>query len=404
MSYPLPRLRMDLDFMPSPVPDRPGLLIRDPYRYSDTTLIVPPGLTACLQLFDGQSTELDMREMLVRMTGTLDVGDIVKHLVETLDKAGFVHNEVFERMVDARHAEFAAAPTRESVHAGSAYPDEAPELRKLLGAWMEGETADECDSLIGIAAPHVSPEGGWQSYRAAFGALRPEYADRTFIVLGTSHYGEPGRFGLTRKSFVTPYGATRTDLALVNELEANAPGAVAMEDYCHSFEHSIEFQVVFLQHLFGAGVRVVPILCGSFGRSIYQGGRPEDDEAVRRFLEALGEINAREGRKLLWVLGVDMAHMGRRYGDSEAMIAGEGPMAGVAERDQARIASISSGDAAGFWAQVRENHDELKWCGSAPFYSFLKAVPEARGQLRRYEQWNIDEQSVVSFAGMAFRA
>jgi hypothetical protein len=44
----------------------------------------------------------------------------------------------------------------------------------------------------------------------------------------------------------------------------------------------------------------------------------------------------------------------------------------------------------------------LKWCGSAPLYTFLKAVPHARGELLRYEQWNIDEQSVVSFAGIAF--
>jgi len=51
---------------------------------------------------------------------------------------------------------------------------------------------------------------------------------------------------------------------------------------------------------------------------------------------------------------------------------------------------------------VCENRDDLKWCGSAPFYTFLKAAPKARGELLHYEQWNIDEQSVVSFAGMAF--
>ncbi|MBN8638315.1 MAG: hypothetical protein J0M07_23590 [Anaerolineae bacterium] len=55
-----------------------------------------------------------------------------------------------------------------------------------------------------------------------------------------------------------------------------------------------------------------------------------------------------------------------------------------------------------FWAQVQENQDVLKWCGSSPMYTFLKAVPDARGQLLRYQQWNIDEQSVVSFAGMRF--
>ncbi len=36
-------------------------------------------------------------------------------------------------------------------------------------------------------------------------------------------------------------------------------------------------------------------------------------------------------------------------------------------------------------------------------YTFLKAVPQARGTLRRYQQWNIDDQSVVSFAALSFR-
>ena len=34
MAAPLPRLRPDLDLMPSPLPEQPGLVIRDPYRYS----------------------------------------------------------------------------------------------------------------------------------------------------------------------------------------------------------------------------------------------------------------------------------------------------------------------------------------------------------------------------------
>ena len=53
---------------------------------------------------------------------------------------------------------------------------------------------------------------------------------------------------------------------------------------------------------------------------------------------------------------------------------------------------------------MQENRDDLKWCGSSPLYTFLRAVPQAHGNLLRYEQWNIDEQSVVSFAGMAFQA
>ena len=110
---------------------------------------------------------------------------------------------------------------------------------------------------------------------------------------------------------------------------------MVVEDYCHAVEHSIEFQVVFLQHLFGAGVRVVPVLCGPFARGDAGAGRPEDDPGVARLLDALGELHAREGGRLLWVLGVDMAHVGRRYGDELDARAGEGPLAAVEERDRA---------------------------------------------------------------------
>jgi MEMO1 family protein len=79
-------------------------------------------------------------------------------------------------------------------------------------------------------------------------------------------------------------------------------------------------------------------------------------------------------------------------------------MDAVARRDRSRIDSIEAGDAEAFWDQVQENQDDLKWCGSAPIYTFLKSVPSARGRLLRYQQWNIDEQSVVSFAGISFHA
>jgi AmmeMemoRadiSam system protein B len=151
-------------------------------------------------------------------------------------------------------------------------------------------------------------------------------------------------------------------------------------------------------------VRILPVLCGSFYESIAKGGLPEDDEEVRRFFEALGEMAAREGKRLAFVLGIDMAHMGRRYGDSFAANANAGEMVGIEERDRARIQRVEAGDATGFWELVREgNDDDLKWCGSSPVYTFLKTVPNARGELLRYEQWNIDRESVVSFAGMVFR-
>jgi len=123
---------------------------------------------------------------------------------------------------------------------------------------------------------------------------------------------------------------------------------------------------------------------------------------VKRALGALAELHASEGNRLLWVLGVDMAHMGARYGDEFHAEANQGQMQEVAARDRARIECLAKGESTGFWDLVNQNQDDLKWCGSAPFYAFLKAVPEARGALGNYDQWNIDEASVVTFAGMSF--
>jgi hypothetical protein len=124
---------------------------------------------------------------------------------------------------------------------------------------------------------------------------------------------------------------------------------------------------------------------------------------VRRFFDALGEIGAKLGDKLVWVLGVDMAHIGRRYGDSYSATAGQGPLAEVRLRDEARLERVCQCDAEGFFELVHPNHDDLRWCGYSPIYTFLRAVENVLGEVLLYEQWNIDQQSVVSFAGVEFR-
>jgi MEMO1 family protein len=390
--------------MPSPSAENPGLFLRDPFRYSDAMLIIPPVLVGCLNCFDGLHSDLDLREALVRLTGDLNVGEIQQHLVQTLSAAGFLEDETFAQIERERKRRFAESVVREAAHAGSAYPAEPDELRATMQRYMdhEGTAVPLEGKLFALAAPHVSPEGGWQSYRAAYRRLRPEHRDRTFLILATSHYGTPNKFGLTRKNFVTPLGEVETDRRLVDWLAERGGDAVQMEDYCHSFEHTIELQLIFLQHQLGSGARVVPVLCGSFARSLYQGGQPEDDDGVKRFFDALSELGERESGRLFWLLGVDMAHMGARYQDEFTAVADQGRMLEVGARDQERIACINACDAYGFWDLVRQNRDDLKWCGSAPFYTFLKTAPRARGELLRYEQWNIDDRSVVSFAGMAF--
>jgi MEMO1 family protein len=431
MAAPLPRLRADLDVMPSPLPEQPGLLVRDPLRYSTVTLVVPPLLARCLGCFDGHQDEGDLRATLARLAGQVAVGEAARRLVDALHEAGFLEDQRFAELRGAREHEFAALPERPSVHAGGAYPSEPAPLTETLRGYFAGlpergpsgapaRASSNGHGIRGIVAPHVSPSGGHASYAQAYRALPADHADRIFVVLGTSHYGQADRYGLTRKPFATPFGLARTETELVDELAAAAPDAVSVDDYCHAVEHSIEFQVIFLQYLFGPGVRILPVLCGAFAAGSRAPRIPEASDAVARFIGALGELVAREGRRLSFVLGVDFAHVGRRYGDPFAVRAHEGPLAEVAVRDRARLERVAAGDAGGFWDLVfnrsdrggnhqdgnqdgnHDGNDDLKWCGSSPLYTFLRALPEARGRLLSYDQWNIDDASVVSFGALVF--
>ncbi len=155
--------------MPSPDRERPGLFIRDPYHYSDATLLVPPPLVAALECFDGVQSTLDLRSELVRITGEIQVGELEQHLFDSLNEAGFLENDRYRELKTKREAEFASESVREPIFAGSAYPAETDSLADLMRLRI-GAATGETDTFA-IAAPHASPDGGWETYRAAYGAM-----------------------------------------------------------------------------------------------------------------------------------------------------------------------------------------------------------------------------------------
>lgn len=406
----IPRLRPGLDIMPSPIADSPGLILRDPFRYTQDILLIPAGWVPALALLDGKRSELELQSVLTRQNGgRLVLREDVRRFVEVLRGRGFLDSGEFYALRESRHATFREAPDRPPTHAGTAYPADREELSRQLRQDFRiapPGTPSLRNPIVGIAAPHVSPSGGVESYAAAYRRLGSDFANRTFVILGTSHYGMPEKFGLTRKPYVTPLGKAEVDLDLLERLARKASDAVIMEDYCHAIEHSIEFQVVFLQQAVGSNIRILPILCGPLFENFGTGRQPDTNRNVALFVETLAELADSEEDKLFWVLGVDMAHIGARYGDGIAVVAGEGRMRAVSAEDSARLERVCAGDTEGFVRLVQANRDELKWCGFSPFYVFMRAMERVRRQLRgrvlRYDQWNIDAQSVVSFGALEF--
>jgi len=389
------RLRRGIELIPSWIPGRPGVVLRDPFRYAEGPRLIPSAFVPLLSVLDGTRS----RAEIIRSAGRFG-GASVEPFITSLTDDGYIDGERFRERKDACHAEFVRARLREALHAGSGYPDRPDELRVVLDGYRGTVAADATASAsFGIAAPHVSPFGAPLSYGAAYHQLGPHLADRTFVVLGTSHYGAPDRFGLTTKPFRTPLGEAPVDVAAVEALAAAAPRSVVREDYAHSIEHSIEFQVVFLQHAVAPDVRIIPILCGPL--ECAGGDRPESVPEVAEFFAALGQLQSKRD-DLFWILGIDLAHVGERYGHAFAAQAQAGVMRDVGNTDLSRLERVCEGDADGFLELAHPRDDALNWCGTSPLYTFLRTVPSARGEILRYDQWNIDARSVVTFAGLGF--
>ena len=321
MSARMPALRQDLDVMPSPVADRPGVLVRDPIGFAEGMLVIPPPLVPLLAIFDGRSDVADVKAALVRQAGDVRAAAIVEHLLETLGSGGFLVDETYASRRAARERAFAEAPVRAPAHAGSAYPDEPKALARTLDGYLDGARAPQA-GLVAIAAPHVSPEGGWRSYAAAYGALDPSLADRTFVVLGTSHYGRPEAFGLTRKPFATPvrrdHGGRAASWTRWSG-PAGPPRTTARRSSTPSSSRSCSSST-------SSGPRSAwSRSCAVRSQRATQAGLPEDDPGVARFLEAL---------RALWETpaGSPLRRPGRRPGPRGPAVRGPpdrpGPRAG----------------------------------------------------------------------------
>jgi hypothetical protein len=67
--------------------------------------------------------------------------------------------------------------------------------------------------------------------------------------------------------------------------------------------------------------------------------------------DALAELHQKRG-DLVWILGVDLSHIGTRCGHRNPTRAGAGAMQDVEEHDRRRLERMCAGDAEGFFELV----------------------------------------------------
>ena len=116
------------------------------------------------------------------------------------------------------------------------------------GLAEDGEGNGRAEGTCAVAAPHIDLRVSEKTYSLAYGALRGP-APPAVLILGTGHSQEQP-FCLTGKTFATPLGEVSCDEAAVERLRDAGGTALSADDFHHRSEHSIEFQLIFLQRLF----------------------------------------------------------------------------------------------------------------------------------------------------------
>ena len=396
-----PRLRPVEVF---PVEEGRGAMvcIRDATGLSDRVVTASVAVVPVLRMLDGTHNLLDIQAALTRERGEIVFSDDIRQMLDVLDEALLLEGDRFEGHCRRLREDFADAPVRRATSAGGSYPAEAEALRVFLDEILASAElpASTSRDLRGLIAPHIDHPRGRRSYADAYAALAHAEPADLFVLLGTSHAPTTERFALTRKDFETPLGVARTDVDVVDALLERSSCDLLADEFVHRAEHSIELELVFIQHLCeqaGRAFKIVPILCGSFPDA-----SPDALPGVVEVIDALRDLMNDAGRRVVIVAGADLAHVGPRFGGEQRVT--PRMLADLERVDRETLAFVEGGDADGFFAFVMRDENARNICSVASVYLSVKALEPCAPTLLRYEQWSDDDgASCVTFAAMAIQ-
>lgn len=397
----IPRVRHDIEIVPASYQGETVFVVRDTLGLIPQPVMLQEAGLNLLRLIDGRRSLQDIQLELIRQNNNLYVGlDAVRGMLQELDAARLLDSPDYRQARDRLIGDFVGRPRREAALAGRSYPEDPAELRSLLDGLLEEHGTQDPDSsargTAALVAPHIDLAVGGRVYGRAYAAVRSRSPKRV-VLLGTGHHLEDYFFSVSSKTFVSPLGQVNSAGSWIEELQAAGGEAVCPHDFVHRSEHSLEFQQIFCQFLFGNSFSLVPILCGSFHQLLNRVSRPGEDENIRRFLEALTSCVEDEPETLV-VAGVDFSHIGLKFGHETRAAA---LLNEAREHDHALIAALERGDILGFWAESRRVQDRYHVCGFSALACLLELFPEYTGRLLDYDFWREEPtQSAVSFAAL----
>lgn len=383
--------------------------LRDPAGFTHQVALLPMPLLDLVSLFDGDHTVAEIQAILRDRHGEAPTAAEIAGVIDRLDEGGFLDSPRFAERRRAIQEAFRQSPVRPAAHAGGAYAGQAAALRAQIDSFFSHADGPRTDGGSrpasapprGLIAPHIDFHRGGPTYAWAYRELADApVAPDLFVILGTCHAGMADPFAATLKPYETPLGAAPVDQDFFEALQRRYGNDLRASEDAHRIEHSIEFQAVMLRHLFGERpFTILPVLASFLHEAVWIKSDPERDPRIPRFIDALLETMAASRRTVCLIAGVDLAHVGPRFGDPEPNT--EEALRDVEGADRSMLESVMEGDPIGFYGAVSFDGDSRRICGLSPIYTFLRALPGVRGRLLRYSQWP-DSAGAVSFCAAVF--
>jgi len=383
--------------------------ISDPVGVSESTIVVTPDVFFIMALCDGNHSLADIQYAYVRRFGTLLLSSRLNEILSGLDESLFLDNERFRRHKERIEGEFREERVRLPFLAGRAYPGDAAGLRALIdgffasaegpGPLSEGKRRKRVKAVI---APHIDLRSGGPCFAWAYSEIARSPRPDVFVILGIGHGPMETLFAVTAKDFATPLGVLPTDKLFVESLIESYPGDLLADELAHRNEHSVEFQAIFLRYIFpDEEVSIVPVLCSSFHEMIAANRQPIKDSRVEDFVQAVRIAAARCKRNICFIAGVDLSHIGQKFGDPGMLSPGTEILLEREDRDM--LKHVENVDAAGFFASVAKDNDKRRICGFPAIYLLLNLIAPAKAHLLKYDK-GVERatQSIVSFVSMVF--
>jgi AmmeMemoRadiSam system protein B len=399
-----PKLRWPLDIRMHNLDGHDALVIQCPIGISAAPLALMPQFAPVIVELDGVQTS---DEIVNKFAPQGLTPEILRELITRLDAHLFMANARYFAAEKIAKEAFQSAPVRAPALAGGAYPARKEDLAGMVRGYLKSvQPAETKRDIACLVAPHIDYRRGGACYGAIYPRLAESRAD-TYILIGTAHQYSRGIFHLCAKDFESPLGVHPCDQSFVSQL-AHRFGIERSfaDEYLHRREHSLELQLPFLSAV-QPEAAVVPILVGSYHQMLEATRYPHEWEEYETFAGALTEIikeRTKRGDKVTFLAGVDMAHVGRSFGDEGALSPER--MREVGYRDQVYLRALEESDPKALFDHIAEDQDARRVCGFPTMHLVLDVLNRLGGKTEvdvvAYDQAvDYSGDCAVTFAGVA---